>query len=238
MKISAEDPISRVAVEAPDTIRVMESFGIRFYDSTSVSLEAACARAGAKTDLVLAELRKVACAQGRPERWDFAPLPALVRFILDNHHTWERNQVRVILKLIDAAGRESGDRHPEIRQIQLLFAGMSKGFLAHLKTEEAELFPVFVHEVAPGSVAEGKRAKKAFELLPLTERLVSEHDVLLTQWDAMRSLSGGFQAAPDAGASLLELFKALIDLELYQHQHVHKENFILFEKIRRLALKR
>jgi regulator of cell morphogenesis and NO signaling len=238
MKIQVGEKVSRIAVENPATVKVLEHFGIRFYDSKPETLASACTRAGVPLESVLEGLRQAAASPSiDAERWDFAPLPALVRFILDNHHTWERNQVAVIQKQIDVVHAEVGGQYPELTKLQLLFGGMSKGFLVHMKHEENDLFPSFLHEVAPGA-ARTQQAKKAHELLPLTVHLTKDHDVLLTQWDAMRSLTGNFHPPMEAKDSHRELLRSLSELESYQHQHIHKENFILFEKIRQLALKR
>jgi regulator of cell morphogenesis and NO signaling len=217
---------------------MLESFGIRFYDSKPETLEAACLRLGLSMDSVLEKLSQAPLPQnGGEERWDFAPLPALVRFILDNHHTWERNQVLTIKDQLEIVSKEEGEQYRELGQLQNLFGGMAKGFLGHMKHEENELFPSFLREVAPGE-AQTERAKKAFALLPLTERLTNDHDELLTQWEAMRNLTGKFVPPEGAGKPHRDLLRELSELETYQHLHIHKENFILFEKIRILALKR
>jgi|GEM_PF-2364856 regulator of cell morphogenesis and NO signaling len=237
MKIHTEDYVSQMVIENPSVVPVLERYQVRFYDSRSESLEAACAHAGAPLEKVLGSLEEAAAAPKGSERWDFAPLPALVRFILDNHHTWERNKVFTLQGQMEEAVRDSGDRYPELRRLQLIFAGVSKWFLAHMKSEEVELFPTFLHEVAPGA-AESQRAQKAFELIPLTDRLVEDHDVLLAQWEAMRALTSQFRAPEGAKPVHQALMRALVEFEGYQHQHVHKENFILFAKIRQMALKR
>jgi regulator of cell morphogenesis and NO signaling len=91
--------------------------------------------------------------------------------------------------------------------------------------------------VAPGG-AQARQAKAAHDLLPLTEMLTQEHDDLLTQWEAMRLLTGNFNPPEEAGEPHRDLLRAITELEGYQHQHIHKENFILFEKIRVMSLKR
>jgi len=165
---------------------------------------------------------------------DHAPLPALVRFILDNHHSWERQKFLEIRGQSDHVLKEPGDDFLELRQLRDIFEGMSKGFLAHMKREEQELFPTFLHEVAPGA-GEAQRAQKAQTLLPLLTVLTREHDVLLSQWDAMKALTGRYTPSEKADENHRSLLKELRELEIYQHQHIHKENFVLFEKIRVIA---
>jgi regulator of cell morphogenesis and NO signaling len=237
MMIQAGENVSRIVIEAPASIHVLEHYGVRFYDSKTESLEAACAHSNAPLEKVMEKLAEIVSPTGGVERWDFAPLPALVRFILDNHHTYERNKIQTIQGSLERVHKVSGEVYPELHQLILLFGGMTKGFLAHMKREENELFPVFLHEVAPGA-AEIQRAKKAHQLLPLTDRLVEEHDVLLAQWEAMKTLTGHFAVPEGAGEEHRELLRVLSELEAYQHLHIHKENFILFDKIRHLALKR
>jgi len=238
MKIQADEKVSQIAIEVPETVQLMERFGIRFYDSKPLSLEEACKKVGVPLDVMLQYLEHAAAPQnGGMERWDFAPLPALVRFILDNHHAWERHRVTELLGKLETLAKEDGERFHELVQLRSLFNWMSKGFLGHMKREEHELFPPFLHEVAPGG-AQNRQAKAAHDLLPLTEMLTQEHDDLLTQWEAMRLLTGNFKAPEGATEAHREVLLSFIELEGYQHQHIHKENFILFEKIRVMALKR
>jgi iron-sulfur cluster repair protein YtfE (RIC family) len=107
--------------------------------------------------------------------------------------------------------KEEGERFHELVQLRSLFGWMAKGFLGHMKREEHELFPPFLREVAPGA-AQTRQAKAAHELLPLTEMLTQEHDELLTQWEAMRLLTGNFNPPEDAGKPHRELLRELSEL--------------------------
>jgi hypothetical protein len=104
MKIQAGEEVSQIAVEVPETIPgVGKRFGIRFYDSKPVKPWKRLARGrGCRwmscwKNSVKYRFPRTAGGNVGISR----PFPRLVRFILDNHHTWERHRVAEIHKKLE-----------------------------------------------------------------------------------------------------------------------------------------
>lgn len=231
----AEQEVGKIVVVIPAAVSVFEQYGIRFYDSAPQTLEVACRQAGTPLDIVL-EALKVASREkdGKHGRWDQVPLVALIRYVLENHHEWERLQVEKIQNQIDLAVPPGASDHKKWLSLRSLFETMTKKITSHLRKEERQLFPSFLHEVSPGA-AQAVRSAVARRLVPLTFILEKEHDELLIDWEEMGKMMNGFRPADDASKEQHDVLSSLTGFERYQHQHIHKENFILFEKIRSLV---
>lgn len=236
MDINIQGSVCRTAVAMPVAIPIFERHRIRYFSASSGDLLEACRESEAPFTQVRDELEK---ALGRGDaqegRWDHAPLPALVRYILDNHHTYERERLDAIQKQFEKVTVDRGKEYPELVELQSQFVHMAERLLGHMRIEEKDLFPHFRAEVGPGA-GESRRAETAGRLLPLTDILEKDHDVLLDQWARMRIVSKGFGPPDGVYGPVQDLMSALQLLERYQHQHIHKENFILFEKIRSLSV--
>jgi regulator of cell morphogenesis and NO signaling len=230
-----EQEVGKIVVVIPAAVTVFEKFGIRFYDSAPVSLGDAVLRAGAPVKEVLKGLREASAKMdGKHGRWDQVPLVALIRYVLENHHEWERNQVLKIQTRLDKAVDSSSARVAVWKDIQKIYKTMAHRFLVHLRKEEKSLFPPFMHELAPGP-AHAIRVAAAKRLIPLTRQLEREHDEFLVDWEKIMALTKGFEAFEGSRKEEQDLLVALTHFERYQHQHIHKENRILFEKIRSLG---
>jgi len=235
MKIDANEKIRKIAETMPASIPIFEHYGVRFCCGQEGTLAEACREAGAPLDLVLKGVRNVLHrVDGDEERWETAPLPALVRFIMENHHTQERQQIETLQRLFDRVVAKHGDKHSELRTLQNLFERMTLRLKDHMKKEEAEFFPAFQQEVAPGA-GEFSRHDNARRFLPLIAVLELEHADVLVEWAEMSSLSKGFSPPEDACTGYRALYRALAELEQYQLHHIHKEDHILFKRIKSLA---
>ncbi len=235
MRIEADEKLERIAVELPGSIPVLEHHKVGLGDGTGATLEEACRKAGAPLRDVLEELRAlVRRDDGNREDWDHAPLPALVHYIMDHHHRFEQRLVGHILDLFERNVVRHGGEHAEFRSLKSLFSKMSSGFLSHMKKEEKDLFVHFRHEVAPGA-GETARGELAHRSLPLVLILEKEHRGLENEWAGIRALVRSLIPPPDASLTWRALYQALDRLELYQKEHVHKEEEVLFKRIKQMA---
>jgi regulator of cell morphogenesis and NO signaling len=94
----------------------------------------------------------------------------------------------------------------------------------HMTTEERVVFPAISRlekqgtSGAPGSLAE-----------PIA-RLRAEHDAVGELLKEIRALTGGYRVPDDACNSYRAMLVGLQEMELDLHEHIHKENNILFPR--------
>jgi regulator of cell morphogenesis and NO signaling len=101
---------------------------------------------------------------------------------------------------------------------------------AHMQKEEEVVFPII-------------RALEAGEPLPEASTLgddpihlmEEEHDAAGAALEQMNTLSGGYTPPEGACGTFRAALEGLARLEADMHQHVHKENNVLFPRARAMA---
>ena len=123
--------------------------------------------------------------------------------------------------------RVHGGQHPELADLQRLFATTRGELEEHLRLEEETLFP------ACRAVDDGGAA--AVDPSDL-EHLEHDHQATGDALCALRELSGGYDRDRALCGTHRALLGSLHALELDLHQHLHEENNVLFPRVReRLA---
>jgi regulator of cell morphogenesis and NO signaling len=160
--------------------------------------------------------------------WRRATIAELSEHIVSVHHARLRRELPRIAGLLATVTRVHGRGHPELHDLQRLFAAMRDELEHHLELEERALFPVCCSleahdgastELDPGALAllEDEHADTGAALAAIRE--------LADDYDSARALCGTHRA----------LLDALHQLELDVHRHVHEENNLLFSRVRALA---
>jgi regulator of cell morphogenesis and NO signaling len=94
-----------------------------------------------------------------------------------------------------------------------------------MTTEERVVFPAI-------SKLEKSQAPTAFgSFVEPVAQLRAEHDAVGVLFKEIRSLTGGYAPPEDACNSYRARLKGLEEMELDLHEHIHKENNILFPRL-------
>ncbi len=149
-------------------------------------------------------------------------LSFLVDHILENHHTYVKENLPVIQQHLTKVAMKHGDAHPEMKKVKDLFDEIKRDFEQHMMKEEVILFPRIKQMEAAG-VAN-------FSLKDTIDVMEFEHENAGQLMEAIRQITNDFTPPSTACTTfrvvLDELKIFLVDL----HQHVHLENNILFPK--------
>ncbi len=233
MPIDATKSVKEIVLEVPASISVFERLGIDYCCGGDQQLEAACQAAGRPVEEVLRSLEAAKTATHGETSildWSREPLARLMSHIVEKHHTFCREQVSRLEPLLAKVSEAHGARHPELRRLQNLFAGMSKELLMHLVKEEQTLFPYIAH--MEETVRQGRPLlRPAFGTVQNPVRMmVLEHDNAGATLHEMRRLSRDYEVPADGCNSYRALYDGLMTFESDMHQHVHLENNILFPR--------
>src|SRR5262249_50275658 len=109
-------------------------------------------------------------------------------------------------------------------EVAQVFAGLKDEMILHMHKEEAVLFPL-IREL------ERTARRPEFHCGSLSApigMMEAEHDNAGRALERMRHLTNGYTPPADACNTFRALLAALQELELDMHEHVHKENSILF----------
>ncbi len=234
MAIDTTRTVREFVLELPSSTNVFEQLGIDYCCGGQKPLAEACAAAGIKLDNLAATLEHLQSAQQTrttaAKSWVTEPLYELIEHIQSTHHVYVREQIPNLEALLDKVTAKHGENHPELARVRDQFVALAEELTPHLLREEQILFPYIArseessaqHEPAPpacfGSVENPIRM------------MMSEHDNAGKTLRELRRLTADYKLPEDACTSFRALYKLLQEFEADLHQHIHKENNILFPR--------
>ena len=232
MTLAATKTVGEIAAEMPSATREFEKLGIDYCCGGSRTLGQACAEANISVDEALARLEKsLASSQaGTGQDWQNQLLADLIGHITTTHHVFVREESPRIQALAAKVVGVHGKNHPELLQVQQVFAALAEELRVHLMKEEQMLFPYI--SLMEESALAGEPAPPAMfgTVANPVRMMMQEHD---GAGDALRSLhaiTSNYALPEDACISYRTLYQALQGFEADLHQHIHLENNILFPR--------
>lgn len=221
-----------LVLEQPAAAALFERLGLDFCCGGRRTLEQACHQRGldaATVGVLLGALGDEPAAL-TPDPHDVAgaSITDLCDHIVARHHEPLRADLPTISDLLGTVVRVHGKGHPELHDLQRLFATTRGELEVHMELEEHSLFPAC-------RTLDQDRDAAAFDpgLLALLE---DDHDTAGEALCALRELTGGYDADRALCGTHRRLLQALHAFELDLHQHVHEENNVLHPRVRgRLA---
>jgi regulator of cell morphogenesis and NO signaling len=233
---NSETPIGQIVAEHPSSARLFERLGVDYCCGGDRSLRTACAREGLDADTVIRMLESDVDldaddrAAGTDTDWTTAPLGTLIDHIEETHHAYLRRELPRLEALLEKVAHVHGTDAPWIVSVKEVFDELKPSMEAHIEKEEKIVFP-FIRACVEDASTPAPDALDGDPIVLMEE----EHDETGAALKRMRTLSHDF-ALPEGGCNS---FRALLDgleaLETDTHQHVHKENSILFPRARGLV---
>jgi len=224
MSVDLSATVGDLATEDPRRSRILEKFGIDYCCNGQRPLAEAARDAGVDPDDLAKELDIP--ARTRPEGRNSLENAALAHDIVDTHHAYMWQEMPQLQALIDKVHRAHGARHPELSRVQAAFAEAVEALDPHLTAEERVIFPEI-------SRLEKTQTPSTPGLATPIEQLRAEHALVGELFKELHELTDGYSAPPDACNSYRAMLTRLKDMELDLHEHIHKENNILFPRVLR-----
>jgi regulator of cell morphogenesis and NO signaling len=240
MTLAATKTVGEIAAQMPSTTREFEKLGIDYCCGGNRTLSQACSEANIPVDEALARLeRSLASTQpSAGQDWQNLLLADLIGHITTTHHVFVREESPRIQALAAKVVGVHGKNHPELVQVQQVFAALAEELRVHLMKEEQMLFP-YISLMEESTLAGEPAPPATFGTVANPVRMMmQEHD---GAGDALRSLhaiTGNYALPEDACISYRTLYQALQDFEADLHQHIHLENNILFPRAVAMEAKR
>lgn len=230
-QLDVNSSVADWVLERPDRTRLFGRLGIDYCCGGQRSLAEACAQKGLDAQSVVQTLKAMeAMAGAEPSAardWSQASLTELADHIQETHHRYVREEMPRVLALLEKVASVHGGNHPELHQVKQHFTALGNELLSHLHKEEAILFPV-IRQLEAGQITP---AHLPFGTVANPIRvMVAEHDSAGENMGAIRRLTQDYRPPADACGSYRALLDALQRWEEDLHQHIHKENNILFPR--------
>jgi regulator of cell morphogenesis and NO signaling len=225
--ISTETTVGEIVRATPAHARVFERLGIDYCCGGKKSLANACRAKGLEPTTVVALLSALGCdgpANGAVDV-DALSLSELCDHIEKTHHGYLREELPRLDFMTRKVAAVHGDHEPRLRDVRQVFEAFSAAMLSHTREEEQEVFPL-IRRLESSSDVSGQ----ATDLKARLDKLEVEHDQAGAALERFRELTDNFVPPEWACNTFRALYDTLAKLESETHQHVHKENNVLFPK--------
>jgi len=210
-----------LVIADPRRSRVLETFGIDYCCNGHRSLSEAVSAA----ELDLAEVVGALDLPAATEGTTLVPAEnaALAHDIVDTHHAYMWAEMPRLKELVDKVHRVHGDRHPELAGVAATYTRAIEALDPHMTTEERVVFPA-ITRMEKSQVAGAPLGDQIAELR-------AEHDAVGELLKEIRNLTNDFAVPADACTSYQMMLNGLEEMELDLHEHIHKENNVLFPRV-------
>jgi regulator of cell morphogenesis and NO signaling len=224
--ITKERTVGDVVAERISRSRVLEKHGIDYCCGGDSLLADACTSKGIPFNELLSELDEVDSAESPMESVDYnsMPLEQLIDHIVTTHHAYLRQELPRLLGLAEKVAVAHADHDPRVLAIEAVVSELMEELMSHMGKEEHILFP-FIQELAQTGTVPFFPFGSLADPINVME---SEHQGAGDALHQLRKLTDDYSEPDWACNTCRVLFEGLRDLELDLHQHIHKENNILF----------
>jgi len=217
--LKSDAALADIARALPQTISVFEEAGIDYCCKGARPLHEAAGSAGFTTDELLSML-EAAPTNGERD-WSEAPLAALMEVLLQEHRETILDALREVRQDIDTI--QGTVWMAEARRLAVLASDFTTHVLAHITSEEQELFPAIalLDAMSHGQTAGPMPPRVSQRVL----QEMIEHEALRDRLRTMRELACRL---PDIARGVAPLRAALREFSRAVHHHIHLENNVLY----------
>jgi regulator of cell morphogenesis and NO signaling len=224
MSVDVTTSLSDLVTADPRRARVLEKFGLDYCCHGQRPLGEAVNDAGADIAEVAAALE----IPGAPPQTATAAASvnsSMAHEIVDTHHAYMWAEMPRLHALVEKVHTVHGARHAELADVRVAFEQALAQLEPHMTTEERVVFPAISRLEKVGT--NGVSGSLAGPIAALR----AEHDVVGDLFKQIRTLTRGYAVPDDACNSYRAMLGGLQEMELDLHEHIHKENNVLFPRV-------
>lgn len=230
MQIQKENRIGDIVAQNFHSAKVFENLGLDFCCGGKKSISDACNEKGLNTDYVISELSKI--DEGSAASYHYAnwELDFLVDYIINNHHSYVVNSSSTIMHHLQKVVEAHGQKHPELAEINRIFAELKEELSGHMEKEEKMLFP-YIKRLCIASKNSLEISHPPFGKVENPVKVMeAEHESAGKMLAEINKLSSSYTPPAGACGTYKVLYAELKEFEQDLHVHVHIENNILFPR--------
>jgi regulator of cell morphogenesis and NO signaling len=226
--IDLQANVGELVRQVPNRARVFESHKIDYCCGGKVSLARACEKRGIDAGEVLKQLAaNDSAARDQPiVDADAMTLTELADHIEQTHHAYLREELPRLEFMTEKVSRVHGDKEPRLLQVREAFVALKAELEPHMMKEERVLFPIIRQLEAATTTPEFHCGSVANPI----RQMEHEHDQAGDALAIIREATDDFVPPEWACNTYRAMIDTLEKLEADMHQHIHKENNVLFPK--------
>lgn len=224
---SPNSTVGEIVASQPLLARVFERLGIDFCCGGKKTLAAACTAKGLDPATVAVMLEAAAQITGSAPAVDAAgmTLTALADHIEATHHAYLKQELPALVEKADRVAAKHGWRDPRLVAAAETVRELANEMFSHMAKEEQILFPL-VRLLETTGTAAGHCGSIANPI----RQMESEHDSAGGAVARLRELTDGYAPDTEACNTHRAMLAGFAQLETDLHEHVHKENNVLFPR--------
>jgi len=223
--------VGQLVAERPARARAFEKLGIDYCCGGKRPLEEICREKNLDYANVVRQMDSVDTSSAGNERnWSSASVTDLCDHIEQTHHAYLKQELPRLELLTTKVAERHGDKRPALREVREIFMSLKEEMDSHMAKEEHILFPL----CRKLDVADALPTMHCGSIGNPIEVMMREHADAGDALARIRTLTDDFTCPADACNTFRAMYDSLHQLERDMHQHVHKENSILFPKAVRL----
>lgn len=226
--LNEDRTVSEMLYENPSRSRIFEKYRIDYCCGGKLPLKEACAKRDVDVDTVLNELAQndeAPATDAEPNVAEMAP-DELADHIIATHHAYLDDELPRLAAMTSRVAKVHGGRDSRLIELDRVFQAIAAELKAHMGKEEQMLFPA-IKEMA----VTGRMHMMPFGSIANPIRMMeSEHAAAGDGLERMRKLTDDYTPPEWACGTYRALLDGLAVFEKDMHQHVHKENNVLFPR--------
>lgn len=214
--------------QKPGRARVFESLKIDYCCGGKIPLAQACDKKGIDAAEVIQQIEASDAASENcdlPDA-DSMTLTELADHIEATHHAYLREELPRLDFMTEKVSRVHGDKDVRLFKMREAFIALKAELEPHMMKEEKILFPIIRQLEASADRPEFHCGSVANPV----KQMEHEHDQAGNALEILHEVTDGFVPPEWACNTYRAMLDSLEKLEADMHQHIHKENNVLFVK--------
>jgi regulator of cell morphogenesis and NO signaling len=218
--------VGSLVAKKPAYAFFFEKIGIDYCCKGKRTLKELCTEKNLDVVDVLDKLEQISATSPKID-WNIISLSDLMQHIVKKHHDYLREELPRLSAIIHKVAAKHGNIHSTLFELRETFEEFKADLLEHIEKEEKVVFPAIEDRVK-------NRKHSDLEEGNLKDYLTSldfEHIEAGAVLEKINKLTDGYKQPAGACTTYLVMLSSLAFLEKDMHEHVHKENHILFSRI-------
>lgn len=226
--IDLRDTVGELVARRPFLSRVFEEAGVDYCCGGKRPLEDACRQKGLDPVAFAARLEEAAAEADDEQFVDAAAmsLTALADHIQQTHHAYLKEELPRLDFLTAKVSSVHGEHDARLHEIHRIFQEFAADLSAHMMKEEQILFPL-IRRLEASSSAQSFHCGSIANPI---RQMELEHHGAGDALEQFRALTDDYSPPEWACNTYRAMLDALARLERDMHQHVHKEDNVLFPR--------
>jgi regulator of cell morphogenesis and NO signaling len=217
--------VGELVAQSPGLSRLFEHLGIDYCCGGKRTLEEACQDKHLELEAIVVQIRSAMDGLApAPDDVSELSLTQLTYHIEQTHHAYLKRELPRLQALVEKIAARHSDKNPKLPQLPAVYSVFRSELEAHMAKEEQLLFPLI--RKIDSTMEDGAYACGSIEN-PIRIMEI-EHQHAGNGLLSMRRITNDFTTPPGACTTYRATMHALAELEADMHQHVHKENNVLF----------